>query len=398
MPAFKYIAYLPDGEKVSSSLTATSKQQAAKELKEAGYLVEKLTANYFNGFNLSRGRSSKEFYEINSQLISLIKSGIPLSESLSILVENSEPSETMQYFNSVHQQIQKGASISEACLLYPEMFDEVYISLLKISEKSGDLVGSLQNYQKYLSMRIGFTSSIKQALAYPVFLIITIAMVIGILLIYVVPKFTDLFASFDAELPYPTQIIITASNVMPYLLLTAMPVVVTLSILFKAWNIPTNIKVKLDKTLKKLPFIGALRSENQVSQAMRMLSSLLNSGSPLLSSLIAVKDVNINNSLGSEFGGIVKMLESGSSLSEAIESVNFLSKNAKSMLATGEKSSSLAAMMIEICEYNENKFESKLKNATSLIEPALMLAMGLIVGFVIIAMYLPIFYLADVVQ
>lgn len=398
VPIFSYIAYDQNGKQIKDTITAVSKDQALSDLAYADLMVESISPSLSSISLASRGLSSKQIFAINKQFISLLKAGITLTESISILANHEKGPGSKGYFSSILEHLKQGRSFADAAAQFPETFDDVYISLVRTGESSGDIIGAIKQYQNYLSMRLELSRTIKQALAYPIFLLFAVFIVLGVLLVYVVPNFSDLFKSFGADLPFMTQLIVNTSKMAPYLFASVFSITVLAMLLRRSIQLTDPVLSKIDKILRRVPVVGQVRTEIQVARMMRILASLLASGSPMSIALRCTKDVFSKVFLGAEIEGIMRNVESGGSLSLSINNLSCMPTYAKEMISVGEKSSELPGMMTEVAEYCEEEIQTKLKYISTLIEPMLMLVLGLLVGGIIISMYLPIFYLADVVK
>jgi len=396
VPSYRYTAYNIHGQLIKNSITATSKSRAILELQDADLMVESVTPLLSASFGKS-GIKLVDFYRVISQLISLLHAGISLTESISIVVSRGSNS-SKNYFSAILESLKKGLSLSESCAEYPEVFDNVFLSLVKTGERSGDLVGSLRQYQKYVGMRLELAGVIRQALVYPVFLLIVITIVIAILLVYVVPNFLGLFESLDAQLPLPTRVVVSLADYAPLGIVVIFLVVPIVAGIKRMYQLPNAWKIKLDRFSRSLPFYGNLRSDNQTAKFVRMLSSILASGSPLVVTLKNVGESFTDTYLGIEIKNLISRLESGDSLAKSIDELSILPDHAKQMISVGERSGSLTEMLNDVALFCEERFSEKLKYATTLIEPVLMLTLGILVGGIIISMYLPIFHMADVIQ
>ncbi|WP_185236088.1 type II secretion system F family protein [Teredinibacter franksiae] len=396
MPRYSYEGYSSSGLEVSSVLAASSKESALADLEASGLLITNIHQV------LSFGGASKvpteALYRFNQELLSVTRAGIPLVDSLKMVIPRDDSPLLTSILEKVIDKLSSGSSFSVACKDFPEAFDPIYLASIQTSEHTGDLVEALQQYNAILSRKLNVDKSIKAALYYPAFLASVLVVVLAVLFVFVIPSFSELYDSFDAALPGPTQVILAIAAIAPYAIVASAILLLVATITWKLSDKPKLVLIRVDRALNRVPVIGKTRVNIQFSQIMRMLSGLLVSGSPLVDSLRITAQSFSDKQVGLDLTKVAKSVEHGESFSQAMKHTKHLSSTSTKMLQTGEKSGNLGPMIGELANKVEGELESQLKQFTSLFEPVVMLFLGLIVGFVIVAMYLPIFYLADVVS
>lgn len=397
MPTYKFEAYDADGTSLVSTMVAPSQKAAIENLQQAGMLVGKIRPA-FTGKVSSRAINNKIFYQFNQELIALVRAGIPLVEALGMCSSRPDDTNFTNILIDVRKKVLGGKSFSEACHDFPEVFDTVYVASIRTSEQTGELREALIHYQSYLERKIKIQKEIKQALYYPIFLIFALGIVLAILFIFVVPKFTELYSGFNMELPFATRMIIKIAQASPIIVACITIFTIAGTAMWNFLEKPKSFLLQLDQILLMLPILGNTRKMLHQSRLMTMLSGLLLAGTPLVLALKISAESLAGLQLGVAIGNVVHDVEEGNKFSESLAKQSALSEQVIKMLDIGENSGALEYMMKEVALYSEEMLDDRLKQITALFEPTLMLLIGLLVGIVIVAMYMPIFFLAEVVQ
>lgn len=397
MPRYKFKGYDKDGTEVLDILTAPSRTAAIDELERIGILVTSLRAVILQK-TMSRCVSGREFHGFNQEMIALTRAGIPIVECLDMCIPQPNNNPFTEVLRKVRQKVIDGQAYSDACEQYPEVFDLVYVSTVRTSEQTGELLTSLKQYQHYIERRIKLIGEIQQSLYYPAFLLFTLLVVVVILFTFVVPSFTELYESLDAELPKATQIVLFFADITPAILAV---IAVFSAIGISAWKSvskPPSFLIFVDRKLNQLPFMGKLRLMLQQTRVLRMLSGMLSAGTPLVTALKTSARLLPGLEMGEKMRWVASEVESGKKLSDSLNERGVLRGQHIKMINIGEDSGALGEMIDEVTVYLEERLDAYLKRVSSLFEPAVMLLLGVLVGAIIISMYLPIFFLAEVVQ
>jgi type IV pilus assembly protein PilC len=398
VPKYHYSAFDISGLPVKNSIMAPNRESANAELERLGLLVSSLRTAFVVGKSGKRV-SPKILYQFNKELTVLVRAGVPLAEAISLLSNNNEDVGLLSStLSRIYQKLVDGEAYSAACAVYPDVFDPVYIAAIQMGEHTGRLDAALESYQLYLARRIKIEAAVKQALAYPIFLLGTLMAVFAILFIVVIPKFSELYESFDAALPVATQIVLSIARGMPWILLTVVALVSGALFLWRRWDKPIAAYQKLDDMLLRIPIAGPLRASAQQSRCMRMIGGLLAAGTSLLAALNVTRNAMARYQLGVALQSVGQQVESGRSFTDAVREVQIVNQQSIKMLQVGEKTGALTDMLNEVADYYESKLDEQLARFTALFEPILMVFIGVFIGAVILAMYMPIFFLAEVVQ
>ena len=400
MPVFSYKAISSSGLPVEGKQAAISIDDLRSELATNDLLLQSAKPlgswrnRWFNLGTINR----EQFLLFTQELISLLNSGMSLPAILKILSNRPSQPLLQQALQKILLLVTEGQSLSEACRQYPEIFDKIFIASVNIGENSGDLAHALKAYQQQLKTRIRFTQKIKQALAYPLFLGITLVVMLGILFLFVLPRFVAIYDSFGSELPLPTQwliMMVESSHIaIPVLFL----LVFLLHRLFKSLMARPDTGLWLDKATLSLPYLGELMKTAYSGQVAGLLSTLLNAGIPLVQAVGITADSMGNRFIHRLLRTTSKQIEAGNSLSASLASANFYPDTSIHIIQAAEASGNLSDMLSEVASYHEQRVDYALSRLMGFIEPLIMLLMGVIVGGIIFVMYLPIFNVAEIIQ
>ncbi len=399
MPLYVYTALSENGAQVTGEQAAASLQELNRELAEKGLLVQHIRRKRGGTRLFSRRRIKPEaFLLYNQEFMALARAGLTVPEALALAANRPDNPGLGQILRKVLEDVRGGVSFSEACARHPEAFDVLYVSALKTGEKTGDLANILARYQDYLKHRVALRKKVSHALAYPVFLLITLVVILGVLFAFVLPRFVGIYADFDAQLPWATRLLIALVDHMPFYA----PVLLVGGALgwlgYRSWvNTPAG-RLWIDNIKERLPFLGRINRTLNVAQLARSLSTLLAGGTPLVDAMRTACESLSNRAYGERLAQATAMVTEGKSLAEAMHTMHIMPDTAVKMIEVGEASGRLDGMLAEVAQFYEETLENRLSRMMTLIEPALMLLIGILVGGIIITMYLPIFNLADVIR
>lgn len=400
MPKYKVRLGTEDGRVVESEYDSSDEKSLRDALSREGYYIfgiNKVTnslASYISQLS-GKGISAKELISFNQQILTLTKAGLPIVKSLDSIMERTEDRKFLGVLKSVSEAVKGGSSLSDALEMFPQFFPMLYISTVRAGEKSGDLVFSLKRYIVYLKKTEEVRKKIVSASVYPVLLVTVATGVILFLLAYVVPTFSRIYLDAGSELPYPTRILISVTSLLKdnYILISLF---LFCTIFFLSmYTRSEEGRRMLDRLKLKLPFAGGIYTGYAVSKFTRTLSTVLGGGIPLVESIKMIYGVLGNEILEGKARNVVRRVEEGSSLTEAVNAEELMPPMAVRMLGVGEGAGSLEEILLDIAEFYDGEVESRLSVLTTLIEPVLMLVMGGFVAAIVIAMYLPVFKLAE---
>lgn len=331
------------------------------------------------------------------QLAAMIDTGVPLSEALECIAQQCDNAAFGEVLEEVYAHVQGGGELSVALKQYPKVFPPVMTSLVAASEASGTMGMMLERVSGYLTKERQTAKKIKNALTYPAIMLVMITCVTIGLLVFVLPKFTTIFAQRGAALPLPTQALIVISDALTgywwaWLLALVGAVV---GYVFAART--EGGRRAIDGFKLKCPVLGDLFRKLYLTRSMRTMGTMIDAGVPILDMITIVRDVTSNRWYEDLWDDLNDRMQRGSQLSEGLFDSPLIPRSISQMVYAGEKSGRLGVTMNKIAEFTEAEFDDQVKTTTSLIEPAMTASMGLIIGFVAIALLLPIFTVGNVV-
>jgi type IV pilus assembly protein PilC len=339
-----------------------------------------------------------QFLIFNQELLALVKSGLPILRIWDLLIERASHAGFQRALREVRRDIQGGASASDAMAKHPLYFQELYVATVRAGEQSGNLPEVLHRYIAYLKLMVGLRQKVRKAISYPIILIAIGLAVVGFLLTYVMPTFVSVYGESSKSLPWATQVLLdlimdAKSRIVP----TA---VVVIGIIFgiRAYYATSAGQVALDRLVLKLPLVGQIGVEHNTVQLTRTLGTILAAGTPLVDALQGARGAVSNRWLSQEMVGSINEIREGTTLADALNRPGILPKLAIEMLSVGEETGSLDAMLRDVAEFYEADLDMRLAQLTTLIEPILLLVMGVLVGGIVIVMYLPVFQMAGTVS
>ncbi|MFP3925278.1 type II secretion system F family protein [Pseudomonas sp. W5-36] len=332
------------------------------------------------------------------QMATMMKAGVPLLQSFDIIIEGSENPRMRKLLDDIKQEIAAGHSFATALRQKPEYFDDLFCNLVDAGEQAGALEALLDRVATYKEKTESLKAKIKKAMTYPIAVVIVAFIVTGILLIKVVPQFKSVFEGFGAQLPAFTQMVVGLSEFVQdywYMILIASTAIF---IAFrKAYKSSSKFRDRIDKILLKLPIIGPLLYKSAVARYARTLSTTFAAGVPLVEALDSVAGATGNIVFRNAVQKVKQDVSTGMQLNFSMRSTGVFPMLAVQMTAIGEESGALDSMLDKVATYYEDEVDNMVDSLTSLMEPMIMAFLGVIVGGLVIAMYLPIFQLGSVV-
>jgi type IV pilus assembly protein PilC len=341
-----------------------------------------------------RGRLNLEqFLIFNQQFVTLIRAGLPILKSLDLLQTNIKNKKLAGHITSIHDAVKTGTPLSEA-FRHEGAFPPIYTTSLMAGEKSGSLPEVLDRYVQYQKVTLAVRKKVLVSLIYPTILVVLVFALILFLITYVVPEFSKLYDTMDAELPRPTQILVAIGLTFSENLLLIGTVTAAVGGLIWWWMRTESARSFLDAMKLRAPVFGQIWAKYQVSQLCRLLSTLLQGGIPLMTAL-ETTSASMGSRLMREAVGQARMkVKEGRALSKSLAETEVFPPLAVEMIYVGESTGALPAMLNSVAEFFDEDVSNALTAALSLIEPAIMIFMGIFVAFVLISLYLPIFSLA----
>ena len=389
----------PAGEVVTRTIEASGMHEARARLEREGFRVFNVTPPTAAGLTaVTRfGRSgshprvkANDFLLFNQQLAALVRAGIPILQSISMLRKRAASARLRAVLGDVEDKIRGGAALSEAFAAQGGIFPRIYTASILAGERSGALDEVLRRYVTYMRRNVALRRKIRGALAYPTFLLIASAAMVTFLTVYVVPRMSELFSGFGNELPTITQIVVALSRWLSTNVWWFAPLVVGGAVLFYLWSRTPSGRLTVDSVILRIPLAGNLVVQLSVAQATRSLATLLAGGITLVESWEIASESITNLELRRRSSAILPMIREGRSFTESLEAAGWMPLLAIDMIGIGERSGSLREMLDEVAVFYDAESEVRLEQLTTTLEPAILVVMGGVVVTILLAIYLPI--------
>lgn len=405
MAKFQYQAKNASGQLVQGDIEAASQQEAIIRLRAQKLIpirvVQLKVARPGVGQNSSLFAprvKGKDLQIFTRQFATLINAGIPVTDSLKILSEGLRPGLLKEASSQVKGSIETGRRLADSMAQVPNVFDKLYVNMIQAGEEAGILDGILNRLAIYMEKSEKIKGQVKGALVYPMVIVVVAIIVIAGILIFIIPKFMELFSSSGKEPPMLTQMVVNLSNSMVSHWYIYLLVLVVGPIAFTQWLKTNEGKDAFDRFIIKAPVFGEVVQKSSIARLTRTLSTLLSSGVGLIEAIdISAKtsgNIVIQQSLMRSKDSVMQ----GRTFAAPLTKEKVFPDMVVQMIAIGEQSGTLDVMLGKIADFYEDEVETAVKAMTSLLEPLLMVVLGGIIAFLVIAMYLPIFSMGDVVQ
>jgi type IV pilus assembly protein PilC len=396
MPDFKYQGTNRSGSSVSGVMTANSKADLQNLLRRQQITPTKMSekGKEFNMPTFGGGVNAKELAIFTRQFSVMIDAGLPLVQCLEILGGQQENKFFQKVLINTRSMVEGGSTLSTAMRSSPKVFDGLYVNMVEAGETGGILDIILQRLSTYIEKNVKLQRAVKSALVYPVGVLTIAGLVIFLLLWKVVPIFATLFAGLGVTLPLPTKIVITMSNfVGSYFGLLIVAGIIGGIFGLKVWYGTPGGKFVLDTIILKLPVLGLLMRKIAVARFTRTLGTLISSGVPILEGLDITAKTSGNAVVERALQKVRKALEEGKSLTEPLKDSNVFPGMVTQMIAVGEQTGAMDAMLQKIADFYEEEVDAAVKDLLTAMEPVMIVFLGVVVGGVVISMYLPLFTL-----
>lgn len=332
------------------------------------------------------------------QLATMMRAGVPLLQSFDIVAKGNPNPSVTKLLNDIKADVETGTSLSAAFRKYPQYFNNLYCNLVEAGETAGILDSLLDRLATYMEKTEAIKSKVKSALMYPVAVVIVAAIVLTVIMLWVIPAFKEVFSNFGAELPLPTLIVMGISDfVVQWFWLIAIVLGASGYFAVQAWKRNAKVQMVVDRTLLKLPIFGNLVNMSCIARWTRTMSTMFAAGVPLVESLDAVGGASGNQVYLAATEKIQNEVASGTSLTAAMTNAAIFPTMVIQMAAIGEESGSLDQMLGKAADFYESEVDTMVEGLSSLLEPIIIVVLGVLIGSIVVSMYLPIFKLGQVV-
>ncbi|MBK7794168.1 MAG: type II secretion system F family protein [Betaproteobacteria bacterium] len=396
----KEYTYLWEGtdrnsRQLRGEVKAASETVVITNLRRQGVRVTKIKRQTFRG---GRKVSEKDVTFFTRQLATMLKSGVPLLQSFEIVARGHSNARFSRLMMDIKSKVESGSSLSQAFRQYPDQFDSLYCNLVNAGETAGMLDAILERLATYKEKILAIKAKIKSALFYPMSVIVVAIVVVWVIMIFVIPAFKEVFSSFGADLPAPTMMVIELSDFMVRYWWVAFLAVVGASVGFgMALKRSAAVRYSFDRLILKVPVIGSILEKATIARWTRTLATMFAAGVPLVESLDAVAGAAGNTVYAAGTKRIQTEVSTGTSLTNAMTNTNLFPNMVLQMTQIGEESGSLDGMLSKVADFFEREVDDAVAALSSLLEPIIIVFLGVVIGGLVVAMYLPIFKLGTVV-
>lgn len=414
MPTYSYKALDKGGKEIKGSIEATGEEAVVERLRSMGYYVTQVNRQKSSvgqvdlmdlpivrmvGKILSRGRVPlRNLSAFSRQLATLIGAGLPLLRSLQILQEQVEDRNLKDALDGILESVEGGSTLSEAMAKFPKIFNRLYVNMVKAGEIGGALEQVLDRLALFQEKAQAVRSKVKGAMWYPL-VVITIALsVVAVILIFVVPKFASMFEGLGGKLPWLTQMLVDFSDGLVLYWYIPILIIAGIIMFFTLMNRSGQGRYILDRVKLRLPIFGVIVQKSAIARFARTFGTLLDTGVPILQTLLIVKDTSGNEVISRAMIDIHSSIRDGDTVSEPMKSFPIFPPLVVHMIAVGEETGALDKMLIKVAEAFEREVDDAVDGLAKLIEPLLIVLLGGIIGTVVVALYLPIFTITQQIK
>ncbi len=383
------------GKQVRGEIRAPSESVVNVTLRRQGIATTKVKKKSFRS---GKRITDKDISLFTRQLATMMKAGVPLLQSFDIVAKGHANPSVSKLIQEIRSDVETGTSLNQAFRKFPLYFDPLFCNLVGAGEQAGILEDLLTRLAIYKEKTIAIKGKIKSALFYPISILVVAFVVTAVIMIWVVPAFKEVFKSFGAELPAPTLVVMAISDFFVkwwYLIFGG--IFGGLYFFFQAWRRSLNIQRAMDRALLKAPIFGAVIRKATIARWTRTLATMFAAGVPLVESLDSVGGASGNAVYLDATKKIQSEVSTGTSLTVAMQNANVFPNMVTQMVSIGEESGSLDQMLGKVADFYEEEVDEAVASLSSLMEPLIMVILGVLIGGLVIAMYLPIFKLGAVV-
>ncbi|MCA3212602.1 MAG: type II secretion system F family protein [Burkholderiales bacterium] len=383
------------GRVVKGEMRAGGESVVAASLRRRGIIASKIRKQSF-----SRGRriTEKDLALFTRQLSTMLRAGVPLMQSFDIVGRGHANPSMSRLINDIRMDVETGTSLNQAFRKYPMYFDALFCNLVAAGEQAGILETLLDRLALYKEKTLALKGKIKKALFYPTMIILVSIAITAIIMIFVIPSFKQVFASFGADLPAPTLFVMAMSDFfVKYWYVALLGAGGGFYFAYTAWKRSPKVQMLVDRLLLKPPVIGELITKASIARWSRTLSTTFAAGVPLVEALDSVGPASGNAVYKEATKLIQNEVNVGTSLAVAMQNSGVFPPMAVQMTSIGEESGSLDSMLSKVADYYEREVDEAVDAMASLLEPLIMVVLGVVIGGIVVAIYLPIFKLGQVV-
>ncbi|MCA9393389.1 MAG: type II secretion system F family protein [Candidatus Omnitrophica bacterium] len=401
MATFKYVAKNQESRSVTGKIAADNKAAVIEELRKRNLIIISINevkdaVKKKSSFS-SKKVKADEIVIFARQLATMVEAGIPIVQGLDALQEQVAQPTFKRTLSTITEDISHGSSLSVAFSKHPAVFDTLFVNMVRVGETGGVLAQVLDRIAMYMEKTLRLRRKVKAALIYPAVVVSMAVIITIVLLVKVVPTFAEIYESFDSELPAMTQMLITISNILQQYLLYVVGGFMLAGFLLRQWHKTKQGAIVIDSALLKLPIFGDLLRKVAISRFSRTLATLVQSGVPILESLDIVGKTIGNKVLEMTVDDVKNNVRSGESIAPPLAKSGVFPPMVTRMISIGEKSGQLEKMLLKISEFYDDQVDAAVDGLTSIIEPLIIGVLGIVIGFIVVALFMPIMNITQII-
>lgn len=402
MPVFIWKGTTSNGEIQNGEVEARDEQAVRRLLRQQRISPSKVKAKPKDLFEnigfLQKKVSPKEIVVFVRQLSTMIDAGLPLVQGLEVLASQQENKTFKKILQDTKSDVESGSTFADALKKHPKQFDRLFCNMIAAGETGGILDEILKRLADYMEKALRLKRKVKGALTYPIIVLSISALVLGVILIFVIPVFEQMFADLGGALPVPTQIVVNLSNFVKSYFLLIIGALIVMIFLFKKYYKTEKGRLVVDRLILKSPTFGPLLKKVAVSKLTRTLGTLISSGVPILETLNVAAGTAGNKIVEEAIYNVRSSISEGRTIAQPLGESGIFPTMVVQMISVGETTGALDQMLNKIADFYDEEVDTAVDALTSMIEPFMIVFLGGTVGSIIIAMYLPIFSMAGVVS
>ena len=402
MPNFTYRGVTAGGGQVRAEITAADERAAARQLRSQGIVVQNITAKRGAGGKIDLadlpglqallgGIRSKDVSLFSRQFATMIAAGLPLVQCLQTLGVQMERKRFQEIIAKVAYDVEAGSTLSDALGKFPRVFDELYVNLVQVGETGGVLDSMLSRLSTYLEKAEALKRRVQMAVVYPILVMAIALLVVAFLMVFIIPIFAAFFQNAGVPLPLPTRIVIAVSNGATRYWYVALLLCAVLAYGLRAWHRTEAGRLVVDRFLLRAPIFGPMVRKISIARFTRTLSALLGGGVPIIDALRITAKTAGNRVVENAVMAAREQVMAGHTLGERLKDSGVFPPMVIQMVIVGEQTGALDNMLAKVADYYEDEVDVAVAGLTSLLEPILIVFLGVVIGGIVIAIYLPIF-------
>lgn len=395
MPEFKYKVRTKAGKEIEGEIESKDLESAKALLTRQGFSVDSIKKKPKEIVLFAEKVVEKDIVVFTRQFAVMIAAGLPLVQCLTLLANQAEKKTFSTTINDIRKSVETGDTFSDALRKHPKTFETLYSNMIEAGEVGGILDVILVRLADYMEKAMKLKSKVKSALVYPISIVVIAIVVVAFLMIFVIPIFAQMFSELGGNLPGPTQIVMTVSDIFQHYTHYMIGAGFAFTFFFKRFYNTARGRITIDTLALKVPVFGPLIRKVAVAKFTRTFGTLISSGVPIIQALDIVARTAGQKVVENAIVGTIESIKEGQTLAAPLSKSDVFPPMVVQMIAVGEETGALDTMLEKIADFYDDEVDTAVDALTALLEPILMVFLGIVIGFIVIAMYLPIFKMAD---